>query len=277
MGVPFVFLGGALGLRRVSVFLLAALAVAVAAAGAARDGLWYIERGWAVLVAGCFAALTLRSPATAFSRRALGALAAATALVVPLFVTRHGAWGAVDDAVRDHMVGSARSALDALTLLRGGQALPSTVVTAIYETVETQASVFPALLGISTLCGLGVAWWLYVRVALGSDQGVGPLRDFRFNDHLVWLFIGGVLLLVGAWGDGLPRVGANAVVFMGALYALRGAAVILFLSGGMSRFGYALVAVGMVFMMPFILGGALVIGLGDTWLDVRGKVGSLAA
>jgi len=277
VGIPFVFLGGALGLRRVSVFLLASLAVGIAAAGGSRDGLWYVERGWAVLVGGCFAALTLRSPAAAFSRRALGAVAGAAALAVPLFVTRSEAWGALDEAVRDRLISGARSAVDNLALIRGGQSLPSTLVTAIYETVETQASVFPALLGISTMCALGVSWWLYVRLALGSDQGVGALRDFRFNDHLVWLFIAGLLLLVGAWGGGLPRIGANAVVFMGALYVLRGAAVILFLSGGLSRLGYLLLGVGMIFVSPLILAGAMVIGIGDTWLDVRGKVGSLAA
>jgi hypothetical protein len=87
----------------------------------------------------------------------------------------------------------------------------------------------------------------------------------------------GLLLLVTRWEDILARVGANTVVFMGALYALRGAAVILFLSGGLSLFGYVLLAFGLVFLPPLVLTGAMVIGIGDTWLDVRRKLGSSPA
>jgi hypothetical protein len=150
-------------------------------------------------------------------------------------------------------------------------------VSAVYRTVEVQAAVFPALLGIASMASLGVAWWLYVRLSSGSDQGLGPLRDFRFNDHLVWLFIAGLVLVVIRWGDALAGVGANAVVFMGALYALRGAAVIMFLSGGLSLFGYVLVGLGLLFVPPLVLVGALVVGIGDTWLDVRNRTRSRAA
>ena len=134
--------------------------------------------------------------------------------------------------------------------------------------------VFPALLGLSSMAALGVAWWVYVRLSSGSDQGVGPLRDFRFNDHLVWVFIAGVVLLLTPWEDILARVGANTVVFMGALYALRGAAVILFLSGGLSLFGYVMLIFGLIFLPPLVLTGAMVIGIGDTWLDVRRRLRS---
>lgn len=169
------------------------------------------------------------------------------------------------------------TAMEALRLLRGGGALPPALVTAVYETVEIQASVFPALLGITSMAALGVAWWGYVRLSSGSDQGLGPLRDFRFNDHLVWVFITGLVLILPRWGEIVARVGANAVVFMGALYAVRGAAVILFLSGGLSLLGYVLLVFGLLFVPPLVLMGALVIGLGDTWLDVRSKAGSGAA
>ena len=278
VGVPFVILGGVLGLRRLGLVLLAALAVAVVVGGGPRDGLWYVERGWAVLVGGGFAALTLRDPGATFTRRALGALAGAMAFAALLFAAQEGAWGSLDLAMRDRVTGAVRSALDAMVLLRGGEAVPQALVTSLYRTAEAQTSVFPALVGISTMAGLGVAWWVYVRLALGNDQAVRPLREFRFNDHLVWLLIGGlVLLLVGRWEGWLPRVGANAVVFMGSLYALRGAAVILFLSGGLSLIGTILLTLGLVFVTPVILAGAMVIGIGDTWLDVRGRIGSAAA
>lgn len=272
MGVPFLVLGFVLGMRRWGVLMAAVLAMTVLVGGGARDGLWYVERGWALLAGGWFAALTLRRPSQPFSGRALGAVAGAAVATALLLAVRAGAWSALEWAVEDRMGRGLATALEALRVIRGGEALPPALVAAVYETVQAQATVFPALMGISTVAALGVAWWLYVRLSSGGDEGVGPLREFRFNDHLVWVFILGLVLLVTSWEGALSRVGANAVVFMGALYAARGAAVILFLSGGLSLFGYALLAFGLVFLPPLVLTGAVVIGIGDTWLDVRGRM-----
>jgi hypothetical protein len=101
------------------------------------------------------------------------------------------------------------------------------------------------------------------------------LRYYRFNDHLVWVLVVGLVLLVTAMDEPLGRVGANAVVFMGALYALRGAAVVVFISGGVSLIGYVVTGVGLLLVPAMLLGGALVIGVGDTWLDVRGRVAEI--
>jgi hypothetical protein len=278
VAVPFLVLALVLGMRPVGLFLACLLGVAVVAYGVSpRDALWYVERGWAVLVGGAFVALTLRRPESHFSGRALAAVAGAAAVAAGVLAARSGSWGTVEWAVEQRIAEGLGTALEALRTLRGGGALPPALVTAVHETVRTQAKVFPALLGISSMASLGVAWWVYVRLSSGSDQGVGPLRDFRFNDHLVWVFIGGLLLLVTPWEDVLARVGANAVVFMGALYALRGAAVVLFLSGGLSLFGYVMLVFGLIFLPPLVLTGAMVIGIGDTWLDVRRRLRSTAA
>jgi len=53
---------------------------------------------------------------------------------------------------------------------------------------------------------------------------------------------------------------------------LRGAAVVLFLNGGLSLLGGVVLAMAMLLVAPVILGAALLIGLGDTWLNVREKV-----
>jgi hypothetical protein len=63
---------------------------------------------------------------------------------------------------------------------------------------------------------------------------------------------------------------------MGALYALRGAAVFLFVSGGMSVFGYLMLAVLLVLVTPVVLGMAALIGIGDTWLDLRTRAAQRA-
>jgi hypothetical protein len=277
IGVPFLALGLVMGLRRLGAFVAAVVLGVLVLGGPDRDALWFLERGWALLAAGCFVALTLRRPSAAFASRALGAVAGAGAVAAVSLGMRSGGWSSVQWAMENRMGEGVSSAMEGLRLLRGGGALPPALVNAVYQTVEVQAKVFPALLGIASMAALGVAWWGYVRLSSGSDQGVGPLRNFRFNDHLVWVFISGLLLLLPRWGDLVARIGANAVVFMGALYATRGAAVILFLSGGLSLVGYVLLVFGLLFVPPLVLMGALVIGLGDTWLDVRSKAGSGAA
>ncbi len=123
---------------------------------------------------------------------------------------------------------------------------------------------------------MAVAWWAYVRLSAGSRLGLGPLRDFRFNDHFVWLLLIGLALLVFGSGEGWTSGGGNAVVFMGGLYAMRGAAVLLFLSGGVTGFGVLFLVVGMLFLSPVLISGALLVGVGDTWLDLRSKAEAIA-
>jgi len=267
---PFMALAVFMGAGKPGVFFAAALAAFVSLGGA-REGLWYVERGWAVLVAGWFAALSLYRPTAPFSSRALGAIAGAAAAAAGMLMLRADAWQAVDWAFTDRMQGSVATAMQLASVLREGEPLSPALVATVYQAVEWQAAVFPAMLAIASMAGLGVAWWVYVRLTAGSDQGVGPLKDFRFNDHLVWVFIGGLMLLMMTWGDAQARIGANAVVFMGLLYALRGAAVVMFLSSGLSVFGYVLVVFGLVFLPPVVLGAAMLVGIGDTWLDIRSR------
>jgi hypothetical protein len=150
------------------------------------------------------------------------------------------------------------------------------MVTALYAAAESQIKVFPATIALATLAALAVAWWLYVRMAHGDDQGLLPLREFRFNDQLVWLFICGLGLMLLGKGQ-VERAGWNAMWFMSALYALRGAAVVSFFGGGQSPASALLLALGLLFLPPVILMGALVIGLGDTWMDLRARVRAAAA
>lgn len=277
IAVPFVALAAVLGMRGTGTFIAAALAMMLLAAGVPGDGVWFLERAWAVLVAGWFAAVTLRRPSASFSSRALASVAGAVGVTSLLLTLRSGAWQTLEWTVQDRMAAGVDTALEAMRVLSGGEALPPALVTAVYETVEAQLAVYPAMLAVASMSGLGVAWWLYRRLAQGDDQGLGALREFTFNDHLVWLFIGGLLLLFSMEREVLVRIGANAVVFMGALYVLRGAGVIMFLSGGFSVFGYVLLALGLVFVPPLVLTGAMVVGIGDTWMDVRARVRDLTA
>ncbi len=280
IAVPFIALSVILGARRLGALVVTGLAIAIAIGGLQRDAIWYLERGWAVLLAGWFVAITLRWPGVGFFSRALAAVLGTFTVVVVFFEAQPGGWAYVDWLVTQRIMSGADGTVSALAgmarLLGDPEAqLPGSFAAAVYQAAEQQGRAFPALLGLSSVAALGVAWWGYVRLALGNDKGIGPLRDFRFNDHLVWLFIGGLVVLGLGSGEGVERAGTNMVVFMGGLYALRGAAVVVFISGGLSLMGIILLVFGVVLLTPLLFFGTLVIGLGDTWLDFRSRVEAL--
>jgi hypothetical protein len=140
-----------------------------------------------------------------------------------------------------------------------------------------RVSVFPALLFIESIAALGVVWWAIARLSGDRRRVLAPLRDFRFNDHLVWVLVAGMMLVLAQTGAALARVGTNAIVLMVALYALRGAAVWLFVTGGISVLGAAVFVVLLIFLPQVILGTAALIGIGDTWLDLRARTGDETA
>ena len=87
-----------------------------------------------------------------------------------------------------------------------------------------------------------------------------------------------------ALSRGLVGVAA-LVVFMGGLYTLHGAAVLLFLNSGVLVLGLFVVALGMLLLAhvlmlgilaPVLILGALFIGVGDTWLDLRSRAEAIA-
>jgi hypothetical protein len=274
VAVPFILLVFAIPGRRATAILLASLAAILVLGGPSDSGLWSLERAWGLLLGGWFTALTLSRPRAHFIPRAIGAVAGTTLVMVLLLLIRPGGWEIVDWTVTSRMEEGIATALEVLRLVRGEDALPQAFMTAVLETASLQARIFPAMLALASVAGLGVAWWLYVRLARRGDGGVGPLEEFRFNDQLVWVLITGLTLFLLGSSDGVSRAGVNAMVFMGGLYVVRGAGVVVFLSGGVSVLGVLLLCVGMVFLAPVIITGAMIIGLGDTWLDLRKRAGA---
>jgi hypothetical protein len=181
----------------------------------------------------------------------------------------------VDWAVTSRLEEGFLMVLEAVRSSFGPEVVSEDLQARVLEGVALNGFMFPALLGLASLAALGVAWWLFQRLCRNGDPGIGPLTGFRFNDQLVWILIVGFALLLGFSGF-LGRAGTNTVVFMGALFALRGVAVWLFFSGGLSVSGGLLFAVALVFFAPFIAAGAFVFGLGDTWLDLRARWGGQA-
>ncbi len=278
---PFLLLTMVLGLRRLPATVAALLAVLVAVGVPVEEGVWYLERGWAAVLAGWFVVLTMRWPQSRFFPRALGAVTATGAVVGLLLMFRPGTWAMVSWIITDGMMQSLSLMDQMVTALDPEAPISLADLNWAFEATALRGRLFPALLGLSSLSGLAVAWWAYMRLAVGNRKALGPLRDFRFNDHLVWFFLVGLALIVLGPGEGWTSAGSNAVMFMGGLYAVRGAAVLLFLNGGVTGlsilfFVVGLLVLGRVLIMGVLM-GTLVVGVGDTWLDIRAKAEAIAA
>ena len=270
--IPFACLVFSTPARRVLPAMAGALGMVVALAGATRSGLWYVERGWTIILGGCFAAVTLRWPERRFLPRALLAIAVAGAGAWAALGLSPRRWAIIDRMVATRLRDGVSTSLEALRVLRDGTPLPGTVVSTVFQAAEWQSNQCPAMLALSSLAALGTAWWLYVRLMRGSGEGLGPLRDFRFNDQLVWLLVAGAVMFILQPDGATGRAGLNLLAFTGALYALRGAGVAVALTRGVSAFGWGLLALAFLLLAPFLFAAALLIGLADTWVDIRARV-----
>jgi len=148
-------------------------------------------------------------------------------------------------------------------------------VDALADGVAVIAGLFPALLVLSALPGLALAWNWYHRLC-SRPAGVpgGRFSEFRFNDHLVWLVIATLALWLAPLPALAQQLAGNLAVVTGGLYAARGAAV---LWGSVETFPLPVVIVilaGVLFILPVAMGGAFAIGLADTWVDFRRRFGA---
>ncbi len=270
VSVPLLILIGVGGLRSTALVVATVVAMFVTLAGQ-RDPLWYAERGWAVLLGGFFAASSIGFPRWRLVSRSLAAVGGSGVVAGVFYLLRADAWSNLDWGVNDRLSVVLGNVLQGLEVVREGQAVSPALVAAVYRTVELQAAVFPAVLALESMAALGVAWWLYRRLGFHDDQGLAPVRQFAFNDHLVWVLIAGLVLVVTRMSDGAVRVGANLAVFMTALYALRGAGVVAFVNGGLSLFGALMFVLGVLFAAPVVVGFAALLGIADTWLNLRAR------
>lgn len=269
--IPFACLVFTSPAKRALPLMAGALGMVVALAGVTRSGLWYVERGWTIILGGCFAAVTLRWPERKFLPRALLALAVSGAGAWAALGLSPRRWAIIDQMVATRLRDGVSTSLEALRILRDGTPLPGTVITTVFQAAEWQSNLFPAMLGLSSLAALGTAWWLYDRLVRGSGEGLGALRDFRFDDQLVWLLVAGAALFIVQPDGAAGRMGLNLLAFMGALYALRGAGVAVTLTRGVSALGWVLLALAFLLLAPFLFAAALLIGLSDTWMDIRAR------
>jgi hypothetical protein len=159
--------------------------------------------------------------------------------------------------------------------LFGGNPDAKTIATTMQSQLEAAPAaasmLFPSMLALESLVALAIAWAVYHRMGRGRlGPPLAALKDFRFSDQFVWGLVAGLALIVVPGFTAMSAVGANLLVFFGALYALRGVGVGLwFLSPGPVMMAL-LILFGMVF--PPVLGVLGVgLGVGDTWLNWRAR------
>jgi hypothetical protein len=274
------------------------LAVLVAVQTPTAPSVYYnLARGWSLLLAGAFGLICLFGARRPFFSRGLTALT--VALVLAFGMT---ALGPMTGAQVREAVGAefGRRNSETMTMIRRMLAVYSEPWQQVVSRVPKAADapqdteeqlrmlsaagteVFPALLALESLAALALAWATYHRLGrtrLGAR--LAPLKDFRFNDQLVWGLIVGLTILFLPTLSTFRTAGSNLLVFFGALYALRGLGVLAwFLAPGAILGG---LTVGLAMLIPIwpalnaiaVLGfmllllAALGLGLGDTWADWR--------
>lgn len=250
--------------------------LALTFAGSRPGGMeWYVPRAWSLIAGGAFVAVSVVRGRDGLIDRSLKAIGVALCVVLLIGVARPGVLQGVNWWMVSEIRQAASVAGGILEQLQGSAdpEVRRQLDLAVQRWVGFQQDVYPAMLSLATVAALGVAWFGFERFS-GSFRSPGPLRDFRFSDHLIWLLIGGLCLLVLPMGALAFRVGENATVFMGGLYLLRGVAILLWIgaTAATTVWSGVLLALAALFLYPVVLGTALVLGLSDTWIDLRERL-----
>lgn len=233
-----------------------------------------LSRGWALLLGAIYFAVTLVRSQWSVTNRALLAIAIALGVgSATLLATGQAAL--LDAQIREHF-----AAVSMLTVADLQERMPESewlaeLRGATEQISAAQARMFPALLALQSLAALALASWWIRRIGRSRSKAfeLRRLRDFRFNDQLIWLLIAGLVVLILPLGEGASRLALNVLVFMTVLYVVRGLAVFVYLamdSRSIPTIVFGVIA--LVFLYPVAVTAALLMGVGDTWLDVRRRV-----
>lgn len=242
--------------------------------------------GWTLLLVSTFGVVSVVIPNVPFFSRALSTVAIALGIGCLLMVVKPNGGENVRYAMESefdrrtdqtlswfHSVTSSyewrqavkdRPSLDLMTRESAAQ---------LAELPARAVGFIPVLLALESIAALALAWTLYHRLA---DAPIGPafgyLRDFRFNDQLIWgLAVGATIYFLPPFQDG-SVIGLNLLLFFGAIYLLRGVGVLSWVGRGRK---VGLVLIFLTAFVPLIVCAlALGVGVGDTWMDWRKRVQS---
>ncbi|HEX9108508.1 MAG TPA: DUF2232 domain-containing protein [Longimicrobiales bacterium] len=281
LGLPLAALLLALPPRRPAQLVLAALGLLLALAGPLDSAIGQFDRVWALLLGIWFVvSLYVVRDISLTSRSLLATLATAASSAIFLLF-RPGGIAGLDRELNATLTAAVKQQIELWNA--AGAKLPPAFVQGMYRVVEMRSQVALALAALASMAALALAWAVYRRTTRRDEPAdapvapLPPLREFRFRDELVWVLIAGVLLvLVPGLGQGAVRAGSNLLTFMGALYALRGVAVLVSMSGGAFGLGGLLLvlfaALADSWIPALVISAAVLVGLTDTWLDLRARL-----
>lgn len=270
--VPFALLAVALPPWRPLALALAGLILWLTFGGGIEERtMWYFERGWTLLLGSWFVLMVVVLPGRGFLPRALAAVFAAAATVGGFVAVNRSGWVELDAAVNAQMQRLAQDTVALYTRMFGDDPVVGRMAEATTALAEFHAKLFPAMLALASLAALAVAWWAFGRLARDERTPLGPLREFRFADGMVWLLIAGIILLGLPLNTVATRIGENLLTFTAVLYALRGAAVLVMIGGVPGPLGLLLGSLLILFLAPYVMATTFVVGLSDTWLDIRAR------
>jgi hypothetical protein len=258
-----------------------ALTALLSPAGPPDSAYNWLARGWALLLGASFGLVSIVAATEAFFPRALSALAVATSLSFALVLVSPGGPTRISNSMASEFN---RRNDQSIASLRQVSNTPgwkevvddSPALQRLTDESEAQLAsipawssiLVPALLALESLAAMALAWALFHRMSsVAIGPALGRLRDFRFNDQLVWgVAVGASIYLLPAFTEG-KNAGLNLLVFFGVLYTLRGMGILAWVSKTRAV-AFFIIALA-VFAWPLVTALAFVLGLGDTWLDLR--------
>ena len=230
-----------------------------------------VLKGWGVVAAGLFVVLVLEAGSQAVNAAITAVLGASLVTLAWLRAFRID-FGSVMADVLHTIWAQYRMLGDAAPALRPQLSAASVSATEV-------AVIFPAAAMLMGFAGLLIAWrWYHILSDQPAGTRPGPVTEFRFSDHFIWLLVLGLGATIAQISGALPAEAgwpADLLVLFGGLYVARGYAVARTVWGRWSAgrgtpFLLLLLApILVLFLLPFVLASLLGLGLADTWLDFR--------
>jgi hypothetical protein len=264
------------------------------------DAFYNLARGWSLVLAGSFGLVCLFGARRPLFPRALIALTVSLGLALIMSAIGPVSGMHMSRSVKEEFARRNSETMGTLNTFIGAHPkewnqlvakvpqisdLPAETEKQLTVLAQAGERLYPSLLALESIVALAIAWSMYHRLSRARlGPPLGQLREFRFNDQLVWGLIVGLTILFLPTLVGLRIVGRNLLVFFGAMYALRGLGVLSwFMAPGAlavsATVGFAMLwwpFLNIIAALGFMLLGiaAFGLGLGDTWADWRRRARS---
>ena len=245
-----------------------------------------LARAWGLVVAGAFGLVCITGRQRSFLERSLSAIVVAAMLSLLLLIFSGESPRQAERIFANEF--ESRNAAAAVVMHESakliGERAPRFAEMAnevagerlqVQQALSRSAvSLFPALLALEALAACALAWALYHRLSRARiGAALAPLSRFAFSDQLVWALVAGIAMIVLPTLAAVGPMGRNLTVFVGALYVLRGYGIYAWFISRRVAVVSVLIAIAAFPISLLTVPAALGLGLTDTWLDWRARLG----